>query len=492
MLNLDSLIPDCYAQYRPLVADALRLFLEQLSPARRAALLSAQAAMPPGTPDEARAFAVMRACPTLHKLGQILARHRALDPAFRAELRRLESLPPSATLADIRPVIEHELGADADAYTMAEEPLAEGSIALIVPFVHTSGRGERGTPGVFKVLRPGVAQAVREELELTGPIGELLESRAAALGLPALPYRETLEQIRVMLQREVDLSMEQANLGHAATFYANDPGIGIPQLLPGCTRQITAMERLSLRKVTDAASLSVEERRRLAQTLVRALLARPFFSDADDALFHGDPHAGNLLLDDAGRLVILDWSLSGNLDRADRRAIVAVLLGALTLDLKRAHSGVSVLLTHPYDPAALDAALRDAMTGIPWTKLPDFGWLIGLLDTLAQNGFVFRPDLTVFRKSLFTLRGVLQDLSETASLNEPIALAGASQFAREYATRMLFFYSRRSFGTHLTNGDLARLGLRWPLTAARYWTGGLRELARRGWRAFGEFRGHEP
>jgi len=110
MLNLDSLIPECYAQYRPLVADALRLFLAQLSPARRAALLRTQAAMPPGTPDEARAFAVMRACPTLHKLGQILARHRALDPAFRAELRRLESLPPSATLAAIRPVIERELG----------------------------------------------------------------------------------------------------------------------------------------------------------------------------------------------------------------------------------------------------------------------------------------------------------------------------------------------------------------------------------------------
>ena len=131
------------------------------------------------------------------------------------------------------------------------------------------------------------------------------------------------------------------------------------------------------------------------------------------------------------------------------------------------------------------------MSGIPWTKLPDLGWLIGLLDTLALNGFAFRPDLTVFRKSLFTLRGVLQDLSETASLNEPIALAGASQFAREYASRMLFFYTRRSFGTHLTNGDLALLGLRWPLTATRYWFGGLRELARRGRRAFKDFGGSD-
>jgi ubiquinone biosynthesis protein len=476
LLNIDSLVPDCYADYRPLVADALRLFLGQLAPGRRAALFAAQTAMPPGTPDEERAFAVMRACPTLHKLGQVLARHRALDPAFRTELRRLESLPPSIALADIRPVIACELGADAGAYSMVEEPLAEGSIAVIVPFVHHSGSGGSGTPGVFKVLRPGVAGAVHEELALTGSIGALLEERGAALGLPALPYRETFEQIRIMLLKEIDLATEQANLKRAAKFYANDPGIRIPQLLPGTTQRLTAMERLVVRKVTDAASLSGDERRRLAQALVRALLARPFFSDTDDALFHGDPHAGNLLLDDEGRLVILDWSLAGTLDRADRRAVIALLLGALTLDLKRARAGISVLLTHPDDTAALDTALRHAMTGIPWTKLPDFGWLIDLLDTLAQNGFAFRPDLFLFRKSMFTLRGVLQDLSETASLNEPIALTGAAQFAREYAVRMLYLYSRRSFGTHLTNGDLARLGLRWPLTAARYWARGLREF----------------
>lgn len=118
------------------------------------------------------------------------------------------------------------------------------------------------------------------------------------------------------------------------------------------------------------------------------------------------------------------------------------------------------------------------MLGIPWTQLPGFSWLIGLLGTLARAGFTFRPELTLFRKSLFTLRGVLQDLSEEASLNGPIALTGATQFARDYASRMLFLYSRRSFGTHLTNADLARLGLRWPLTAARYWAGGLGQLVR--------------
>jgi hypothetical protein len=56
---------------------------------------------------------------------------------------------------------------------------------------------------------------------------------------------------------------------------------------------------------------------------------------------------------------------------------------------------------------------------------------------------------------------------------------------------MLYFCSRRSFGTHLTNADLAGLGLRWPLTAARYWAGGLRELARRELRAVANFGGHD-
>lgn len=482
MIDLDALVPDCYADYRPLIADALTFFLARLSPQRRTALLAGQARLGAGAAARVRAFEVLRACPSLHKLGQILARHRELDPDFRRELQRLESLPPSATLDDVRAAIAAELGDTAERVTLTGAPLAEGSIALIVPFTLDGDPGDAehpATDGVFKVLRPGIRRIVEEELAIAAPLGDYLEARSAELGLPPLPYAATFDQIRDMLVDEMNLEGEREHLATAARMYRHDAAVHIPRLLPGSTPRLTAMERVWAEKITDAQALPADTRQRLAHTLVRALLARPFFSDTDDALFHGDPHAGNLLLGADGRVVILDWSLAGNLARADRRALVALLLGALTLDRRRAAAGLGTLLVPGYDAAQLDAALRAAMDGIPWRRLPDFAWLIALLDGLARDGFAFRAELTLFRKSLFTLRGVLRDLSEEASLEQPLALSGANQFAREYASRMLFLYGRRSFGTHLTNADLARLGVRWPVTAARYWLGGLRELARR-------------
>lgn len=482
MIDLDALVPERYAAFRPLVADALKFFVARLSPPRRAALLAAQARLPAEAPPRVRAFEVLRACPSLHKLGQILARHRELDADLRRELQRLESLPPAATLDDVRATIESELGERTRTVELAGEPLAEGSIALVVPFTLTEPvetDADAISEGVFKVLRPGIAAIVEEELAIAAPLGAYLETRSAELALPPLPYAATFAQIRDMLVNEMDLEGERRHLALAARLYEHDAAVHVPRLLPGSTTHLTAMERVYAEKVTDAESLPADKRRRLAHTLVRALLARPFFSDTDDALFHGDPHAGNLLLGTDGRVVILDWSLAGTLARADRRALVALLLGALTLDRRRAAAALGTLLAPGYDAARLDDALREAMTGIPWRRLPDFAWLITLLDGLARDGLAFRSELTLFRKSLFTLRGVLRDLSEEASLEQPLALTGANQFAREYATRMLFLYGRRSFGTHLTNADLARLGLRWPLTAARYWLGGVREIARR-------------
>jgi ubiquinone biosynthesis protein len=65
---------------------------------------------------------------------------------------------------------------------------------------------------------------------------------------------------------------------------------------------MTAMERVDGRKVTDPGS-SPRERRRLARTLIEALIAQPFWSDsAASAIFHADPHAGNLFVTDDGRL----------------------------------------------------------------------------------------------------------------------------------------------------------------------------------------------
>ena len=93
--------------------------------------------------------------------------------------------------------------------------------------------------------------------------------------------------------------------------------------------------------------------RRLADLLVEALIARPIFTKASPAVFHADPHAGNLFLTDDHRLAILDWSLVGSLGEPERVALVQALLAAMTLDAEHVLTTLEALAERPPDRPAL-------------------------------------------------------------------------------------------------------------------------------------------
>src|SRR5262249_25020899 len=95
------------------------------------------------------------------------------------------------------------------------------------------------------------------------------------------------------------------------------------------------MERVVGRKVTDHGLATKSEKRRLANLVIKELIARPIFLRSSQALFHADPHAGNLFLTPDQRLAILDWSLVGSLGERERISLVQIALGAVTLDAER-------------------------------------------------------------------------------------------------------------------------------------------------------------
>ncbi len=97
---------------------------------------------------------------------------------------------------------------------------------------------------------------------------------------------------------------------------------------PLCTPNITALTEERGIKVTNAAArLPVAGRRKIAEQLVEALVAVPLFAAAQDAIFHGDPHAGNLLYNNrTGELTIIDWALRERLGREQRRHLALLFL----------------------------------------------------------------------------------------------------------------------------------------------------------------------
>jgi ubiquinone biosynthesis protein len=325
---------------------------------------------------------------------------------------------------------------------------------------------------VFKILKPGIEERLEQELELFENVGAHLDEKCNDFQLPHLDYRESFEQVRDKLRHETRLDLEQGYLGQARAFFMRDPRIQVPALLEPCTPRVTAMERVTGRKVTDQGLDSKCEKRRLAKLVVEAMLARPIFTKGDPALFHGDPHAGNLFLTSDNRLAILDWSLVGSLGERERTAMVQIILAALSLD----HEGIVTELEgltdrQRPDRPTLISVVRAWVRRIWQGQFPGFTWLIGLLDEAVQTAQLrVGADLLLFRKTLYTLEGVVADIERRQHLiDEVLTDEFLTHFAVEWPQRWFAQPDCRRFATRISNADLLQVMLRWPSTVARFW-----------------------
>jgi ubiquinone biosynthesis protein len=466
-----AVIPDEYARFRRPVREALTVFLEGLPARHQEAVLADQAALPPTATVERRLARLAQSCPALHKLGQILARDRRLSSELRRHLQELESLPPSVPVPAIRAVLAREFSRSERAgVSLASSPLAEASVAVVIPF--RRGRGLKAEHGVLKVLKPGIEGRLEQELDLFGHVGEHLDQRCGELGIPPMDYRDSFEQVREKLRLELRLDLEQEHLSRARAVYADEPRVQIPALLDPCSPRVTAMERVYGGKVTDNHHSAGDETRRVAALIVEAILARPFFSRDATALFHGDPHAGNLFLTSDGRLAILDWSLAGVLGETERDAVVQMLLGAMTLHGGQIVSALAGLDERGRpDRPALVSTVENGLRQIRRGRFPGFTWLVGLLDEAVQTARVrLGADLLLFRKTVHTLEGVLADLGAGADrIDNMLSAAFVREMINEWPHRWLASPRSRAFATRLSNADLVRFAASGSWTAAQFW-----------------------
>lgn len=467
-LGLDALVPAPLAAWRGLIVEAMAFFLQRLPPERLTEIINDQVALPPDAPATERMVALLARCPMLHKLGQVLARRQELHPDLRRQLQMLESMPSTLPVATIAARIREELGDDAQ-FTLADTALAEGSVAVILPF--TWCEDGRNHDGVFKVLKPGIEERLAAELALLPALAAFVERRGAELGLPALDYRGTLASVGRLLDMEVHLDVEQQNMRRAEAFYRNDAGVFVPRLLPWCTPRITAMERVAGTKVSDAGS-SADARAALGSRMLGALLAKPFWTRDEQAMFHGDLHGGNLLLTEDGRLAVIDWSLTAVLSKSEREALVALAIGGLTLDVRQIQHALTSLGMRRSDDPRFSGIIDRSLDRLVASGRPvGFAWLVRLLDELALAGATgFGEQLSVFRKTWLALSGVIHDLGTDIAADAPLINAGLHRFLVELPARLMARPDSRAFGTHVSNADLARLTLAaWP-TTLRYWS----------------------
>jgi ubiquinone biosynthesis protein len=475
---LALLLPDAYAHFARPIKESLVVFLSGLPQSSQVQILAEQAGLPLSTTISERLGLLASNCPALHKLGQVLARDRRLAPELRQQLRKLESMPPTVPLEAIQAILLRELGPfERRGITLLPPAIAEASVAVVIPFRESGNRLPQG--GVFKILKPGIEERLHRDLELLGRVGSHLDERCVELRLPQLDYRSAFEQVRDKLCCEVRLDLEQRQLIEAHACYAKEPEVQIPRLLDHCTPRVTAMERVMGRKVTDHLLNLSGEKHRLANLVTRALITRPLFSRDGQALFHSDPHAGNLLYTTDGRLAILDWSLAGFLGEGERVAMVQIMLAAVTLNRPKIVSVLNSLAEQKIvDPVALGRVVDNWLWRMQRGHFLGLSWIVGLLDEATQTaGLRLVADLMLFRKSLLTLEGVIGELGANDFQIDSVVLSEfARHFGAELLDRCIFNPTSRAFATRISNVDLVETLLTAPMAVTNYWLAALADL----------------
>jgi len=467
------LVPESYLKWRPPVRDAMMFVVVRLSPARLAPKLLEQIELPESTSPETRLLRLIAKVPGLQKLGQVIARNQNLRPALRRALARLENGIRDVALADIRTLIQQGLGPKIDTYAVKIAPkiLSEASVSAVVRFTWRNPVSSRRERGVFKVLKPHIPEYFAEDMDYLQGLAEYFADRHHAYGFPAELLPDTFKKVRRLLKHEVNFAREQKTLVEAEALYRGMSGVRVPRVIqPLCTPAITALTEERGVKVTSAAArLPAVRRSRIAEQIVEAVVAVPLLAAQENAIFHGDPHAGNLFYNNrTGELIILDWALRERLTREQRRHLALLFLMVTLRDPVGASSEIRALSQHPIRPTSprgqmIRQTVATFMDEIPATSLPSGADAMRLLERVAMKNVKFPGPLIMLSKVIFTLDGILRDIGGSG---KGMGLTIARHVAQHWIGNRAAFRSPLKTGDWITLQCSALLySSRWALHA---------------------------
>jgi predicted unusual protein kinase regulating ubiquinone biosynthesis (AarF/ABC1/UbiB family) len=369
---------------------------------------------------------------TFVKLGQLLSSRPDLLPdVYIDELGKLVDDVPPVPYAEIREVIEREVGLD-QFTTIEEEPLASASIGQIHRALTTSGRDV-----VVKVRRPGIEEQVDLDLGLLRRTARIAERRSGTARL--LQLRALTDELEQHLRAELDFEEEAYNaelIAEVIDEYHED--LFVPRVIrPLVTPEVLVLERIEGVKVEDDPGITPDRAAHLARVLFRAYIRQVTVK----GVYHADPHRGNVLLTPDGRLALLDFGLIGRLDD-DTRTSLALLL--LAVAQNRADDVADLILSLSLTTAESDEAgfvhdLRRKLPRYHWRPLEGIRTGEGLADLqrlCLQHGIALPTSFALVGKTLSQAESIARSLDPTLDPVELLRSEGWSVLAAESERRL--------------------------------------------------------
>jgi predicted unusual protein kinase regulating ubiquinone biosynthesis (AarF/ABC1/UbiB family) len=316
------------------------------------------------------------------KVGQLASFYEFSVPSeylatYRDALTMLQSSAPPMDPEASKTVIKEEFGKPVDEIfaEFQDEAVAAASIGQVHRATLHSGEDV-----AVKIQYPGVDEAVRADLKNISALTKLSVAIA-----PNIDPKEVAEEVRDRVLEELDYRREATNQHRFGEMYDGHPFIVVPKVFPDyCRTRVITQEFVSGLPFLSSLEWDQQRKDRLGEIVFR------FFYGSVNRfqLFSADPHPGNYLLLEDGRVAFLDFGLVRALDPGTLKLLIEVVLALIDEDMERGRAaleGLGILSARTPEIAAVWDHLKmlnaPVLVDEPFTIEPD------LVQGIAAAGF---------------------------------------------------------------------------------------------------------
>lgn len=266
--------------------------------------------------------------PTYVKLGQLIASSPGLfPPEWAEEFGVLRDQVPPFPGVEARKIIRDELAMPISRCfrDFDDEPIAAASIGQVHAAVLKDG-----TQVVVKVQRPNLDRQVNDDVRAMKLLAAVLERIPyTAIASP----KAVVEDFARTLEEEMDYRLEADNMERMRSILEHEgiKDVVVPRVyLDLVGKRVLTMERIDGIRFHDveamkAAGIDTARLLRMGvQTVVEGVLLHGFF--------HGDLHAGNIVVLNDGTFVLFDFGIVGRLTESIRTRLAQYLIAVTTND----------------------------------------------------------------------------------------------------------------------------------------------------------------
>ena len=403
---------------------------------------------------------------TFIKIGQVLStRPDLVGPDIAATLSSLQANTPADTPEQIETTLAQEFDttkakALARFGSFDSVPLASASVGQVCSATTTDG-----TDVIVKVRHDGIATTVNQDLSIIAALAAILESEVSVL----TPYQPTrvARELSNSLRNELDFRRELTNLISVRANFEGTTGYVFPVPSPELSGETVLTEtRVEGTRLSDV----LHDLGPQTDDIIHAIGDMYFRMIFVDGLFHADPHPGNLLITDDGRLGVLDFGRCGRMRDGLRESFVDFLASVFSNDIEEI---TRCLLAIAPGPTTLDVDLLQAdleawvdqyfphAVGLP-SHLNLGAAVTSLLELVRRYALRLPSDISLMLIVVVQLQGLVEESGSTLTLTELLRPYATQIQAERMSPKRLLRAATRSMHRwerliDVVPGDLTRL-----------------------------------